>query len=423
MGRIEELMLRRSVKCGNGMCLAFDRGSGKSSRESELSARSLIHKRRGLAALEANFRQAKHGYRVWAMCPATFGGVGALLFFCTLQLLWQISSACGAMAQDMPNQFVAALAAKVKLLEKENAAAVAGVDGWLFLTADLRFLSAGRFWGDSAAAVSRAPRPDFADPLPAILDFNNQLKERGIHLLVVPVPAKAAIYPEKLVPELTLESGGALMPLDNFYEKLREEGVDVLDLAPRFLECRSKEHEDVFCKTDTHWSGVGCVLAAQAIAERLRDILTGLRSPSTYASQWVEISLEGDLSQLLGAEAEKPGPEKIPVRRIVDSTAGSSVAPDPNSSLLLLGDSFTLVFHDFYATNAGLLDQLALELGICPDLIGTRGSGASAVRVSLYRRAMKDPGYLAKKKIVIWCFASREFTEAAQGWPKLPLAK
>jgi SGNH hydrolase-like domain, acetyltransferase AlgX len=112
----------------------------------------------------------------------------------------------------------------------------------------------------------------------------------------------------------------------------------VLDLAPRFIERRSKEHEDVFCRTDTHWSGVGCVLAAQAIAERLRDSLTALRSPGTLASQWVEISLEGDLSELLGAEAEKSGPEKIRVQSILDSTAGSNVAPDPNSSLLLLGE-------------------------------------------------------------------------------------
>jgi hypothetical protein len=66
---------------------------------------------------------------------------------------------------------------------------------------------------------------------------------------------------------------------------------------------------------------------------------------------------------------------------------------------------------------------LAVELGIVPDVIGTRGSGATPVRISLFRRGAKDPGFLDKKKIVIWCFAAREFTEAAQGWQKLPVAK
>ncbi len=88
-----------------------------------------------------------------------------------------------------------------------------------------------------------------------------------------------------------------------------------------------------------------------------------------------------------------------------------------------MGDSHTLVFHDFLAERAGLVDQLANELGFAPDLIGTRGSGATPVRITLYRRSLKEPGYLAKKKVVVWCFAAREFTEAAEGWARVPVAK
>jgi alginate O-acetyltransferase complex protein AlgJ len=45
------------------------------------------------------------------------------------------------------------------------------------------------------------------------------------------------------------------------------------------------------------------------------------------------------------------------------------------------------------------------------------------VRVSLYRHSLKNPDYLAKKKVVVWCFAAREFTEASEGWGKIPVAK
>jgi alginate O-acetyltransferase complex protein AlgJ len=41
----------------------------------------------------------------------------------------------------------------------------------------------------------------------------------------------------------------------------------------------------------------------------------------------------------------------------------------------------------------------------------------------LYRRARKDPGYLAKKKVIVWCFAAREFTESDQGWDKVPVGQ
>src|SRR3954462_2013145 len=88
------------------------------------------------------------------------------------------------------------LANKVAVAEKKNATAVAGKDGWLFLTSELRFLAQGVFWGDAAAKVSRAKKRDAADPIPAIVDFDRQLKARGIKLYVVPIPAKAAIYPD-----------------------------------------------------------------------------------------------------------------------------------------------------------------------------------------------------------------------------------
>ena len=346
-----------------------------------------------------------------------------LMLFCALQFLLQIRAAGQLSLQDPAQQFRTKLSAKVQLLEAQNTAAVAGSDGWLFLTAELRFLSAGRFWADDAVAVSRSHKPDSADPLPAILDFNKQLKERGIKLLVVPVPPKAAIYPEEILPELAISGEETLTYLSRFYDELRANGVEVVDLAPRYFEFRSKKRDALFCKTDSHWSGLGCVLAAQAMAQIVRAKLPEQPSESHYVSDWVSSLFDGDLGGLLGADAPKIAPGQILVRSVRDKATGKNVEPDSNSSVLLLGDSFTLVFHEFYAANAGLLDQLALELGFAPDLIGTRGSGATPVRVSLYRRASKDPGYLAKKKIIIWCFTSREFTEAAQGWQKVPIAK
>jgi acetyltransferase AlgX (SGNH hydrolase-like protein) len=348
---------------------------------------------------------------------------GILPFVYALQLSLAIQASGQSSVQDAAREFRTRLAGKVQLLEKDNAAAFAGADGWLFLSAELRFLSVARFWGAEAVNVSRSPKPEWADPIPAIVDFNKQLKDRGIQLLLVPVPPKAEIYPDKILPEVHV-SGSEITPLMGlFYDELRSQGVDVLDLALSFLAYRTKEQEAVFCKTDTHWSGIGCMLAAQAIAEKIRAKVPELPSKGDYTTDWVNISIEGDLSGLLSAKIPKPGPENVRVRSVVSKATGSGIIPEPNSPVLLLGDSFTLVFHDFYATNAGLLDQLTAELGFAPDVIGTRGSGATPVRISLFRRGAKDPDFLAKKKIIVWCFAAREFTEAAQGWQKLPVGK
>ena len=323
---------------------------------------------------------------------------------------------------DSQQKFVNELAAKSRSAQSENAAVIAGVDGWFFLSIDIRFLSVGQFWGADAAKVSRAHKPESADPIPAIVDFHNELKRRGIDLMLLPVPPKAAIYAEKLLPDVDLHGETAAPFLARFYDELRKREIDVVDLAPVFLQNRASERGPVFCKTDSHWSGFGCVLAAQTIKEKIHEKLAG-QPRKNYAAEWKETTIKGDLGDLAGPNTKKLDPEKIAVRTISDEETGAATIPDPNSPLLIIGDSHTLVFHDFLGEKSGLLDQLAYETGFAPDLIGTRGSGATSVRVSLYRRARKDPDYLAKKKMIVWCFAAREFTESDQGWDKVPVSQ
>jgi SGNH hydrolase-like domain, acetyltransferase AlgX len=323
---------------------------------------------------------------------------------------------------ESQQKFVNELAAKSRSAESERTAVIPGADGWFFLASDIRFLSVGQFWGADASKVSRAHKPESSDPIPAIVDFHNELKRREIDLLLMPVPPKAAIYPEKILPDVDLHGETAAPYLARFYDELRKRGIDVVDLSPVFLQNRANEHGPVFCKTDTHWSGFGCVLAAQTIKEKIREKLGG-QPRKNYAAEWKETTIKGDLGDLAGPNTKKLEPEKIAVRMISDKETGAAVNPDPNSPLLIMGDSHTLVFHDFLAEKSGLLDQLAYENGFAPDLIGTRGSGATSVRVSLYRRARKDPDYLAKKKMIVWCFAAREFTESDQGWDKVPVGQ
>ena len=347
--------------------------------------------------------------------------------FCALALLCSLASnltaadSSDAPLPDAEQKFRAAIAEKFQAAEKSNVHVIKGVEGWLFVPAELRFLSAGRFWGNDAVKVSRSTKPEEADPIPAILDFRDQLKQRGIELLLAPVPPKAAIYPEKIVPEVPLNRNDSASYLQRFCEELRGKGVEIVDLTELFLRQRDGERGPVFCKTDTHWSGSGCFLAAQAMAEKIRTLL-GRQSRHDCIANWKQIEFTGDLTSLLTHDAAKSVREKTFVRVINDKSSGSFVQPDKESPLLVLGDSYTLVYHDFLAQGAGLIDQLAAELGFAPDLIGTRGSGASVVRASLYRRSLKDPQYLAKKKMIIWCFAAREFTEA-EGWARLPISK
>ena len=104
------------------------------------------------------------------------------------------------------------------------------------------------------------------------------------------------------------------------------------------------------------------------------------------------------------------------------------VKPDPASPILLLGDSHTLVFNEgatsgMHSVGAGLLDQLQAEAGFAIDLVGSRGSGSKTARMQLYRHAAAAPGYWDSKKLVVWCFSVREFTQSMDTLQEIPIER
>jgi hypothetical protein len=297
-----------------------------------------------------------------------------------------------------------------------HAPVVEGGGGWLFLGTELRFLGVERFWGGAVQRKGAVPLQPTAGagPLSAIVDFDRQLKAFGVRLLLLPVPPKAWVSKNAPAGDW---AGVRADSLGGFYRELAAQGVDVLDLRPAFA-AREAAGESMFCRTDSHWSGIGCVMAAQLVAERLR-----LQLPSesrSFKTQWREISIKGDLEELAGRPGA--GGEAVRLREVSDAQ-GTALSSDPASPFLLIGDSHTLVFREFHGERAGLADQLAVETGTVPEVIGTRGSGANAVRLSVLRRNIKDPGYIGSKKVLVWCVAAREFTEADQGWQLIPLSR
>lgn len=302
-----------------------------------------------------------------------------------------------------------------------GASVVKGDDGWLFLPAELSHVNAGKFWGDDAVKVSKATKPENADPLPAILDFKAQLDAAGVELILVPVPAKVFVYAAPVGADVVARS---VAVHEEFYAELRKQGVTVVDLLPELRAQREAAVGPVFCKTDTHWSGAGIRIASVKIAALLADkpwLKEAAKTKTAVVERTIEIT--GDLQGMAG----EAGRESVTLRFVGTEASGGAtpVPPDRTSPLVLLGDSHTLVFHagaDMLASGAGLPDQLLHDLGIPVDLIGVRGSGATPARINLMRRVRGDAGYLAGKKAVVWCFTVREFTESS-GWSKVALAR
>ena len=283
-------------------------------------------------------------------------------------------------------------------LKSAEPTSVEGVDGWRFLPAEIKHLLAGD------------PSNDPKRPFDTIVDFNQQLKQLGVRLIVVPVPAKVTIHPEFFDKRLA-GAAAASSPEAAFYEALRAEGVEVVDLTQDFAA--AKAQGPLYCARDSHWNGRAIVLAAQKLTPELKGLSEANLELEAREEQ---IEIQGDLG---GAK------EKATVRFINPKGQTARLEPARASPILILGDSYVLVFHDggdMHASGAGLPDQLAFELRAPVDVLGVRGSGATPARVSFARRARANPNYLSSKKVVIWCFGVRELTQA-EAWKAVPLLK
>ena len=318
-------------------------------------------------------------------------------------------AACGAPdAGPVLAPFRAELDRLAREAETAQRIAVAGVDDWLFLAPELRLVGLdGPRETDPGDAAETGP-------VATILDLHRQLEALGVELLLTPVPPKSVVFPEKV-------SGAVAVPipvprldpaLERLYDRLRAGGVEVLDLTDHFIRERFHAEGPLYCRTDTHWSGSGCTTAAAAIAAdvRARTWHAELATES-FGASWYSTGISGDLTGPGGVPAAR---EELRLRGVIRATGRgrTAVATDPDSPVLLLGDSHALVFHaggDLHAAGAGLPDQLAFELGLPVDLAATPDPSPVAALDALAERVGADPGFWSRKRLVIWCFSARAF--------------
>lgn len=303
--------------------------------------------------------------------------------------------------------------AAVKTALADNPASQSAIAGatspWRFVTKELQHLS----HGDLASANLATVNVEGTDPLPVIEQYSADLKALGVDLILVPVPSKASLYPDKLAADLPATAGTSMK---EFLTKIEARGVKVIDLESLFRTHRS-EHPDqaLYCATDSHWSPLGAELAAAATARLLANhpALKDRSQTSFTVSDSDTLEFHGDL--LSDAEKSSLPPEQLPLRKVSPSTAG----PSP---VLVIGDSHCQIFRTggtMLATDAGFIDHLASGLSTTIEEISSQASGADQPRADIARRTAKEPDFWTSRKVVVWLFTAREFTQGK--WRPIPV--
>lgn len=300
------------------------------------------------------------------------------------------------------------------LLREAGEKALVGRDGWLFYRPGLACLTGP----PPKPSAGRAPE----SPLGAILDFRDQLDARGIHLVVVPAPNKESVYPDQLSPRAD-HGRGALGPeTGQLLADLGTAGVEVVDLFAAFSEARRSGRSGappLYLAQDTHWSPAGVALAAQAVAQRLRQRGWAGRREMDYATRPAPVRRLGDLLRMLQVPPleARAVPEEIEAVQIVRVGDGELYRDDPGSDLLVLGDSFLRVYQQDEPGGAGFIAHLGRELGRPVTSLVNDGGASTLVRQELFRRS----ALLRNKRVVIWEFVERDIRFGAEGWPRIPL--
>ena len=166
------------------------------------------------------------------------------------------------------------------LFQEGRKGVLIGKDGWLFTNEE--------FIADKNRNELIVNNKKF------ILDTATSLKENNINLIVAFVPAKARVMHEKL--------GDYKYPIYNqsFYSEMIDFFNERNIVAPN-LNTTLNQRNDVFFKTDTHWTPKASLLTAKKIASNANqnDLFTGLDNYVFTTPQ--SEKFDGDLTRYVPA--------------------------------------------------------------------------------------------------------------------------
>jgi hypothetical protein len=290
---------------------------------------------------------------------------------------------------------------------------VVGSSGWYFYKPGLNYMLARR-------EVLRAANPT-NDPVTAIIDFRDQLAARGIHLLVLPVPNKESIYPDRLSTRAEGRHGVVSPRTQEIFEKLRSANVEVIDLFKEFSSARKQSESSVetalYLAQDTHWSPAGVTLAAKAVARRLVELGWVGPGPVEYAEKGAPVQRIGDLVRMLQSLRIEASiiPEPVSSVQIVRGEECVPYKDAATAEILVLGDSFMRIYQQDAPNSAGFIAHLAKELKQPMMSLVNDGGGSTLVREEL----AAQPVFLNNKKVVIWEFVERDLGLGIKGWQRV----
>lgn len=313
---------------------------------------------------------------------------------------------------------------------------VPGRERWLFYKPDVDYLTRPYVLDRASRSVDPNDASMTESIVDSIVSFKNQLAKRGIDLLFIIMPTKPSIYPDLLVRGIDPGMSGKLTHSLRMIRDLRAAGVEAIDLFAPFAEERKNDAargDPLYLQTDTHFKSRGVSTTARVIADRVRRYSWFTEGTTEFITDTVTVSRAGDIADMTGLPQKimprfprLSAPEPTLCRQVYRVTRDETgTAADrtlykddfSQSSILVLGDSFSRIYQTDAPRGAGWIAHLALELRQPVASIVNDGGASTLVRETLARK----PNLLKNKKLVIWEVVERDFRFGEKGWKDVKL--
>jgi alginate O-acetyltransferase complex protein AlgJ len=315
-----------------------------------------------------------------------------------------------------------------RILGLGNEQVYCGRSRWLFYRPAVDHLTGPGFLEEQqqakrAAAGNEWQQPPQPDPLPAILEFRDQLAGRGIELLLLPVPVKASVHPEFLSRRYAGNDQAVHNPShDDFLVRLEAEGVRVFDPTELLMDAALSTGKPQYLATDTHWTPEAVDLVARKLANTVRKTVDFSKKNSVrYVNAEAPVGNVGDLAEIL--ELSSLYPTQIVDTGVVKKPNGKPWRPVRRAEVLVLGDSFANIYSEEklgWGGGAGLAQRLSYHLRRPVDAVIRNDDGAFSTRLLLSEETRQGANRLATTRVLIWEFSARELSVG--DWRSVPLA-
>ncbi|WDH23901.1 alginate O-acetyltransferase [Pseudomonas chlororaphis] len=230
------------------------------------------------------------------------------------------------------------------------------------------------------------------------------LKEKGVKLVMAIVPAKVRLYPEHL---------GDVQPASihaNLYQDFHARVAADKILAPDLLgplQQAKQNGQQVFLRTDTHWTPAGAEVAANQLAKAIADKAPLMGQPQRFVTEAEQTVVhKGDLRLFLPLDPlfENLMPAKEPLQKRVTRAADDQSAAD--DALFADNEVPVALVGTSYSANPNWNFVGALKQALHSDVVSYAEDGHGPV-LPMLSYLKSDAFKNSPPQVLIWEFPER----------------